>query len=115
MTFATHTATAGGNGSNSSVILTWTAMANAYYGVCVQRTNAGSCETGWWPVQAPAVQVNGLFPGTYYWQVVAITPSGRIDANGGAWSAFTIAAPARSEPSNPTVIGQAKPRKTGGQ
>ncbi len=96
------------SGSNSAAVLAWTPLPDAVYAVCVQRDNTGRCEGGWWPVEGVSLRVAGLSPGTYYWQVMALTPSGNVGADGGGWSAFTIGGPGRPVEGTPT--GTAKPR-----
>ncbi len=114
VTFGKFPPSDGGSSSNSTVVLSWTPVSGAVYAVCVQRTNASGCENGWWPVRSSSIQVYGLYPGTYYWQVLALTGGQRIAANGGNWDAFSVTGPSRPRPaSGTTTIGHASPRKGG--
>ncbi len=115
MTFNKQTPTGGAANSNSAMVLSWTPVADAgMYGLCVQRTADSTCETGWWPVRSASAQLHGLFPGVYYWQVVALTGSGQVMADGGAWSSFTVAGSVRTRPhSGPSGSDRAAPRPPG--
>ncbi len=91
--------TTGESESNSAVVLSWRPVDGvAMYGVCIVRTPANTCDNGWWPVFASSVQVHGLFPGTYSWQVVAITAQGTVQADNGAWWSFDVAGVLRHRP-----------------
>ncbi|MGE5360869.1 MAG: phospholipase D-like domain-containing protein [Bacteroidales bacterium] len=100
------------SGSNSSAMFGWTQLPGAVYAVCVQRDNSGRCDGGWWPVDGVSLRVAGLSPGTYYWQVLALMPSGNVAANGGAWGSFTVGGTARGRTPEGTAVGTAKPRTT---
>ncbi len=95
-------------------MLSWRPVDGATtYAVCVTRSTTNACESGWWPVFDSSVQVHGLYPGTYYWQVLAITSQGTVQADSGAWWSFDVAGVLRHRP-QPTGGGgttaKAKPR-----
>lgn len=98
------------SGSNSEVILQWTAVPDAEYAVCVQRSDSGQCEGGWWRVGRTSLVVFGLSAGNYYWQVAAITPNGVFAADGGAWGSFTMAGGTPGRPGHGYDAGKATPR-----
>jgi hypothetical protein len=73
--------------------LSWATSSGATYLVCVDTTNDSACGTGWVSTSATSIVLNGLAPGTYYWQVRAVA-AGTTDADGGTWWSFTVPAPA---------------------
>jgi hypothetical protein len=84
----------GTTGLGSSVTLQWTPVANSGYTVCWDTTNNNSCDNAWWPNGGGATRVlEGLAPGTYYWQVRVHTPTGVVETDGGTWWSFTVGAP----------------------
>ena len=91
-------------------------MPGAIYALCVQRVSSSTCESGWWPVRATSIEVHGLYPGTYYWQVLAVTGrSTNVAANDGEWAAFTIGATGRNRPGGSQPVAPARPRRVGGR
>ena len=87
----------GTTGLGTSVTLQWTAVANSGYTVCWDTTNNNSCDNAWWPNGGGATRIlEGLAPGTYYWQVRVHTPTGVVETDGGrTWWSFTVGAPQR--------------------
>jgi hypothetical protein len=84
----------GTTGLGTSVTLQWTAVANSGYTVCWDTTNNNSCDNAWWPNGGGATRIlEGLAPGTYYWQVRVHTPTGVVETDGGTWWSFTVGAP----------------------
>jgi hypothetical protein len=80
-----------GNGSGSSVTLTWSAVKDAGYWVCWDTTSNNTCDGPWWPNGGGNARIlTGLAPGTYYWQVLAQRPNGVVGADSGTWFAFTV-------------------------
>ena len=54
------------------------------YWVCVERPTADVCDSMWWPTGGYAWRTyEGLAPGTYYWEVLADTPAGRVRPTAG--------------------------------
>ena len=81
----------GAVGLGSTVMLQWSAVADAGYWVCWDTTNNNTCDSAWWPNGGGAGRVlTGLAPGTYYWQIRAQRLSGIVDADNGTWWTFTV-------------------------
>ena len=75
----------------SSVVLQWSAVADAGYWVCWDTTNNNTCDGSWWPNGGGTARaLSGLAPGTYYWQVLAQRSSGTVGADNGTWFTFTV-------------------------
>jgi RHS repeat-associated protein len=82
----------GSSGSQTTVTLTWTPVANATYEVCWDTTGNSTCDGTWTATGAAATRtLTDLSPGTYYWQVRATTATGTAEADNGAWWTFTVA------------------------
>ena len=77
--------------AGSNVTLQWVGLPDSGYSVCWDTTNNDSCDGSWWPNGAATSKpLEGLSPGTYYWQVRAQTPNGQLDGDGGTWWSFTV-------------------------
>ena len=81
----------GQTGLGSNLTLQWAGLPDSGYWVCWDTTDNSSCDGMWWPNGASTAKpVVDLPPGTYYWQVKAMTPSGEAIADGGTWWRFTV-------------------------
>ena len=79
------------SGLGSNVLVQFTALPDSGYWVCWDTTDNDSCDAAWWPNGgATSRWLEGLTPGTYYWQARAQTPSGIVDADGNDWWSFTV-------------------------
>jgi len=100
----------GSGGLPSLIALSWTAVPDSGYWVCVDTVNNNACDTAWFPNGGgTSRQVGGLAPGTYYWQVRSQNSAGLTDADGGAWSSFTVTGPTPDALSGePTLVAFAE-------
>ncbi len=102
----------GVSGLGSTVTVQWSALAGAGYRVCWDTTNNNFCDTVWWPNGGGTSRgIEGLAPGTYYWQARAETGSGAADADSGVWWSFTVGGAAPPPPPSappPTSGGNGK-------
>ena len=83
--------TDGALGQTTTLTLTWNFHTSATsYEYCLDKVKNSSCDTSWKSVgTALNVTVTGLKRDTtYYWQVRARTPSGKVLANNGTWWNF---------------------------
>jgi RHS repeat-associated protein len=81
----------GATGLGSTVTLSWSSVPDEGYYVCWDTTDNNACDGTWWPTAAGTSRVvEGLSPGTYYWQ--ARTAGGAVLADNGTWHHFTVAA-----------------------
>lgn len=74
----------------AAVGLSWGAVANATYEVCVDAYNNGVCDTSWQTASSTSQSASGLGGGTYYWQVRAVVSGVRTEANVGTWWSFVV-------------------------
>jgi hypothetical protein len=83
----------------SNLTLSWEASSDALsYGYCIGWTDNNPCGTAWIGIgTSTSVDIVGVSPGIYYWQVVAQNNTGETYANGGsnpydtaAWWSFTV-------------------------
>jgi YD repeat-containing protein len=82
---------AGTTGLQPDVTLTWGAVANATYEVCVDITNDQTCGGTWTSMgSATTTTLPDLPAGIYYWQVRATTTGGTAEADAGAWWSFAV-------------------------
>jgi glucose/arabinose dehydrogenase len=87
--------TSGIVGLGRVVPLSWSGAAGESYQVCVDTTNDNTCGTTWRSVgAATTLRFVATAPGTYYWQVRAVSASGVAEADSGAWWSFTVGGPA---------------------
>jgi hypothetical protein len=58
----------------------------SYYLYCFDTVNNGYCDTFWTTSYQSSATINNLTMGnTYYWQVLAIKPSGALYGDNGVW------------------------------
>ncbi len=98
----------------SSITLTWGASANLnyyHYEYCIDTTNDNACTTSWISTgPATFVNLSGLTPATYYWEVRAINAVGTTYADGfysNLYWSFTITPPpgsfSKTSPANGAI------------
>jgi glucose/arabinose dehydrogenase len=104
--------TSGTFGLGRVVPLAWSGVEGASYQVCVDTTNDNACGTRWTPAAgATTFRFVAVKPGTYYWQVRTVSASGTVEADSGAWWAFTVSAPALPPGSRLDDIRRSQPRR----
>ena len=93
------------NGAGSlptNLVLSWGGGSDAgYYLVCYDTVNNNSCDRFWTAVYTTSTTISGLDPGAiYYWEVVAVRPSGALFLDNNNWWSFSLTA----NPSPATVV-----------
>jgi len=89
-------------GLGENVTLQWQAVAGAGFRVCWDTTNNNSCDAAWWPNGGGNSRtLEGLAPGTYYWQVRSETSTSTTEADAGTWWSFTVGSVAPPPPPPP--------------
>lgn len=90
--------TAPGNGATgrpTALTLRWgSSRYAARYRYCIDTSANNRCDGRWVSTYTKrSADVTGLRPGkTYYWQVQAVNAHGKVNANGGRWFRFKVAA-----------------------
>jgi hypothetical protein len=80
---------AAGN-QGASVAVSWGAVANATYQVCLSTTGP-ACDTAWFPTAvSPTRTFDGLTAGVYYWQARATVGGTTTEADNGIWWTFVV-------------------------
>ncbi len=91
-TFRKLTPVNGASDQETSLMFDWADSNGANsYEFCLDTSNNNNCDTNWQTVTGnTGIYQQGLNTETsYYWQVRAVTSSGKVDADGGTWWSFT--------------------------
>jgi hypothetical protein len=97
----------GAIGQASTVTLSWTAVTNASYGVCLDTTNNNTCDGAWWPTAiATSRTFENLAPATYYWQARATVDGTTTEADNGEWRSFTVGSVLSGAPNGSWVFAE---------
>jgi hypothetical protein len=77
----------GSVGYPTSFAVNWQTVSGvSYYLYCFDTVNNGYCDTFWTTSYQSSATINNLTMGnTYYWQVLAIKPSGALYGDNGVW------------------------------
>ena len=79
-------------GVPTSLSLNWGGASDvSYYLYCYDLINNNNCDRFWTATYSTSANISGLEPGlTYYWEVVAVKPSGTVFLDNGAWWKFSL-------------------------
>jgi len=79
-------------GVPTSLNLTWGSGSDvSYYLYCYDTINNSNCDRFWIATYSTNATISGLTPGiTYYWEIVAVKPSGAIFLDNGTWWSFSL-------------------------
>jgi len=79
-------------GVPTSLSLNWGGASDvSYYLYCYDLINNNNCDRFWTATYSTSANISGLQPGqTYYWEVVAVKPSGTVFLDNGAWWKFSL-------------------------